>query len=735
MLEKDITPYLANLLNLKPKQIDSAIGLLDEGNTIPFIARYRKEATGEMKDEQLRDLAEKLTYIRNLIKRQDEIKNSITEQGKMTEKLSQAIDNVQKLQELEDIYLPFKQKKRTRAMIAKERGLEPLANIILAQQLTDKKIDLATIAEKYLNEEVTTVDDAIAGASDIIAETISDRADIRATLRKHLWHSAELAVVRDKEKDIDEDFLMYENYSEPVRTLPSHRILAINRGEKKNILKVKLVSDSDKDIAYICHKIIVNTSIFNDILLNAITDAYKRLILPALEREIRSQLTENAEKQAIQVFGKNLKQLLLQPPLAGHIVMGLDPGYRTGCKMAIIDATGQVLDHDVLYITMSDDAKAKSERKLVDFIQKYHVDLISIGNGTASYETEEFTAKAIADHKLNVHYLITNEAGASVYSASKLAIEELPQYDVTVRGAVSIARRVQDPLAELVKIEPKAIGVGQYQHDVNQKELGNTLDAVIETAVNHVGVELNTASAALLKHIAGINATVAKNIIKYREQNGMFKNRKQLLKVPRLGPAAYTQCAGFLRINKADLPLDNTPVHPESYPLAEKILNELGFSLEDLADKQQLEMLKAKTMLINIHDLAQKLNAGVPTVTDIVNALVKPGRDPREDLPAPLTRQNIVKLEDIKPGTIMKGTVRNITDFGVFVDIGIKTAGLIHISELSHKHIKHPLDVVSVGDILNVMVISVDAKRHRIGLSLKQVPNQYNPNKEVKAFA
>lgn len=735
MLAKDITPYLANLLNLKPKQIDSAIELLDGGNTIPFIARYRKEATGEMKDEQLRDLAEKLTYIRNLIKRQDEIKNSITEQGKMTDDLSRAIDNVQKLQELEDIYLPFKQKKRTRAMIAKEKGLEPLANIILAQQLTDKKADLAAIASEYLNDEVQTVEDAINGACDIIAETISDRADIRATLRKHLWHSAELSVTRDAEKDIDEDFLMYENYSEPVRTLPSHRILAINRGEKKNILKVKLVTDSEKDIAYICHKIIVNTSIFNDILLNAITDSYKRLILPALEREIRSQLTENAEKQAIQVFGKNLKQLLLQPPLAGHTVMGLDPGYRTGCKMAIIDATGQVLDHDVLYITMSDEAKAKSERKLVNFIQKYHVDLISIGNGTASYETEEFTAKAISDNKLNVHYLITNEAGASVYSASKLAIEELPQYDVTVRGAVSIARRVQDPLAELVKIEPKAIGVGQYQHDVNQKELGNTLDAVIETAVNHVGVELNTASAALLKHIAGINATVAKNIIKYREQNGMFKNRKQLLKVPRLGPAAYTQCAGFLRINKADLPLDNTPVHPESYPLAEKILNELGFSLEDLTDKQQLEMLKAKTMLINIHDLAQKLNAGVPTVTDIVNALVKPGRDPREDLPAPLTRQNIVKLEDIKVGTIMKGTVRNITDFGVFVDIGIKTAGLIHISELSRKRVKHPLDVVSVGDILNVMVISVDAKRHRIGLSLKQVPNEYNQSKEVKAFA
>lgn len=730
MLEKDITPYLADLLNLKPKQINSAIKLLDEGNTIPFIARYRKEATGEMKDEQLRDLAEKLTYMRNLLKRQEEIKNSITEQGKMTDKLALAIDKVQKLQELEDIYLPFKQKKRTRAMIAKEKGLEGLANIILAQQYPKNSNEsIEEIAKQYLNDTVLTTDDALAGASDIIAETISDRADIRATLRKHIWHSAQLTVTRDEEKDTEEAFLMYENYTEPVHTLPSHRILAINRGEKKNALKVKLVADTEKDIAYICHKIIINDSIFNDILLNAITDSYKRLILPALEREIRNQLTENAEKQAIQVFGKNLKQLLLQPPLAGHTVMGLDPGYRTGCKMAIIDATGQVLDHDVLYITMSEDAKTKSERKLLDFIQKYHVDLISIGNGTASYETEEFTAKVIHEHHLNVHYLITNEAGASVYSASKLAIEELPQYDVTVRGAVSIARRVQDPLAELVKIEPKAIGVGQYQHDVNQKELSSTLDAVIETAVNHVGVELNTASAALLKHIAGINATVAKNIIKYREENGKFNSRQELLKVPRLGPAAYTQCAGFLRINKAKLPLDNTPVHPESYALAKEILAELGFSLEDLADKQQLAYLKAKTMLVDINALAQKLNAGVPTVTDIIQALVKPGRDPREDLPAPLTRQNIVKLEDIKPGTIMKGTVRNITDFGVFVDIGIKTAGLIHISQLSYKRIKHPLDVVSVGDIINVMVISVDAKRQRIGLSLKQVPN------EVKAYA
>lgn len=724
MLEQNITAYLANLLKLKTSQINAAIKLIDEGNTIPFIARYRKEATGDMKDEQLRDLNDKLIYVRNLIKRQNEIKNSIEEQGKMTPELSLAIDKVEKLQELEDIYLPYKQKKRTRAMIAKEKGLEPLAQFILKQEDSSEKLE--DIALKYLNDEVTSSDEALAGASDIIAETISDSADIRAKLRQHLWQTSSLSITRDKEADSDEAFLMYEDYTEPIKHLPSHRILAINRGESKDILKVKLISDIDKDIAIITKFILKQNSPYKEFLTNAIIDAYKRLIFPALEREIRNQLTETAQTQAIHVFASNLKQLLLQAPLAGYTVMGLDPGYRTGCKMAIVDATGQVLDHGVLYITMSDDAKAKSAQKLLDYIQKYKVNLISIGNGTASYETEEFVANLINEHKLPVHYLITNEAGASVYSASKLAVEELPEYDVTIRGAISIARRIQDPLAELVKIEPKAIGVGQYQHDVNQKELANTLDAVIEAAVNHVGVELNTASAALLKHIAGINATVAKNIIKYRDEHGVFASRKELLKVSRLGPTAYTQCAGFLRINGATCPLDNTPVHPESYPLAEQILAELGFSLEDLADKNKLDLLKAKIKLVDIDKLATKLNAGVFTVKDILDALTKPGRDPREDLPAPLTRQNIIKLEDIKVGTIMRGTVRNITDFGVFVDIGIKTAGLIHISELSNKHVKHPLDVISVGDILNVLVISVDAKRNRIGLSLKQVTKENN---------
>lgn len=722
MLEQNIIPQLARLLQLKNAQIEAAVKLLDEGNTIPFIARYRKEATGAMKDEQLRELAEKLTYLRNLIKRQNEIKNSIEEQGKMTAELSLAIDNVQKLQDLEDIYLPFKQKKRTRAMIAKEKGLEGLAQLIWEQKMTTG--DIAALAQDYLNEDVATVDEALAGANDIIAEAISDRADIRAALRQRIWQSGKLSVSYDGEKDADGVFSMYTDYSEPVRTLPSHRILAINRGEKKDILKVKLVTDTDKDVQTVCKFIISAPSIFHDFLREAAVDAYKRLILPALEREIRNQLTENAEKQAISIFASNLKQLLLQAPLAGHTVMGLDPGYRTGCKMAIVDATGQVLHHGVLYITMSDDARKKSAANLLNWLKQYHVDLISIGNGTASYETEEFVAGLIHEHNLPVHYLITNEAGASVYSASKLAIEELPDFDVTIRGAVSIARRIQDPLAELVKIEPKAIGVGQYQHDVNQKELAQTLDAVIETAVNHVGVELNTASAALLKHIAGINATVAKNIIKYREEHGSFTNRKELLKVSRLGPNTFTQCAGFLRINNAALALDNTPVHPESYALAEKILQKLDFSLADLNDKKQLELLKAKIQLLDIAKLSADLNAGVPTVTDILSALTKPGRDPREDLPAPLTRQNIVKLEDIKPGSIMRGTVRNITDFGVFVDIGIKTAGFIHISELSRRFIKHPLDVVSVGDIIKVIVINVDPKRSRIGLSLKQVPKE-----------
>jgi len=724
---EEISAAIAAEMKIRAKQVDAVMDLLDGGNTVPFIARYRKEATGSLDEEQIRSIEERIAYLRNLVKRQEEILGKIEEQGKLTPELRQSIEKAQKLQELEDLYLPYKQKKRTRAQIAREKGLEPLANAMVMQMTT--KGTAPEAAKDFIDEEkgVASAEDALAGAMDIVAETVMEEATLRQEMRKHLWNTGILATELDKEKNEEESqvFLMYDGYEEPVRSLPSHRILAINRGEKKDFLKVKLNANHEDNIERIYKRIYRQPSIFSEQLRLAVEDGYKRLLFPALEREIRAKLTEDAEAQAIKVFGVNLKQLLLQAPLAGHTVMGLDPGYRTGCKMAVVDATGHVIDHGVLQVTKSDAEREASAKKVLALIKKHHVTLISIGNGTASYETEEFTANLIRENGLqDVHYLITNEAGASVYSASKLAKEELPEYDVTIRGAVSIARRVQDPLAELVKIDPQAIGVGQYQHDVNQKELTAALDATIESAVNHVGVDLNTASGALLKHIAGINAAIAKNIVAFRNENGVFKSRRQLLKVPRLGPAAFTQCAGFLRIHGAASPLDNTPVHPESYELAEKILARLGFDLQDLADKNQLAMLAAKRKLVDEEILAKELDAGLPTVHDILDALVKPGRDPREELPAPLTRQAIVKLSDIKPGTIMRGTVRNITDFGAFVDIGIKTAGLIHISELSKKRVKHPLDVISVGDILNVMVISVDEKRGRIGLSLKQVPKE-----------
>lgn len=727
MLAENISSSIAKELKINPHQSDAVIKLLDEGNTIPFISRYRKEATGELDEEKIRLISERLTYLRNFVKRQEEILGRIEEQGKLTDELRAAIEATAKLQELEDIYLPYKQKKRTRASIAKEKGLEPLSAAMLLQ--SERKGDAKEYASRFINEEkgVASADDALAGAMDIIAEAISEDAALRQQLRRFLWNNAFLITSLDSEKEeteLGQTYLMYKEYRELVRTLPSHRVLAINRGEKQECLKVKLEADTDSIINKIESSWLKDESIFTAYIKDAITDSWKRLIAPSLEREIRSQLTEDAEKQAIHIFGTNLKQLLLQAPLAGHTVMGLDPGYRTGCKMAIVNPTGQVIDHGVLYITHGEKGASESAKKALALIKKHNVTLISIGNGTASLETEEFAAKLIKDNSLNVHYIITNEAGASVYSASPLAKEELPDYDVTIRGAVSIARRVQDPLAELVKIEPKAIGVGQYQHDVNQKELAGSLDQTIESAVNHVGVELNTASPALLKHIAGINATIAKNIVAYRNENGAFKSRRELLKVARLGNAAFTQCAGFLRIAGAEFPLDNTPVHPESYPLAEAVLKKLNASLDMLTDKKQLELLQAKIKLADPEKLAHDLSAGVPTVKDILDALAKPGRDPREDLPAPLTRKAIVKLSDIKPGTIMKGTVRNITDFGVFVDIGIKTAGLIHISELSTRRVKHPLDVVSVGDILDVLVITVDEKRGRIGLSLKQLPKE-----------
>ena len=713
---------IAKELGVKPGQVESAVTLLDEGNTVPFIARYRKEVTGELQDEQLRTIEERIKYLRNLEARRQEIINAITEQEKMTDELMASLMKAVKLQELEDLYLPYRPKKRTRAMIARERGLEPLADMILNDTVTSgNPLD---IAREYISEEVPTPEDAIQGASDIVAEIVSDSADFRATLRKRMWKEGFIQAELVEDNEHKDQFLQYNEYAEPVRQMPSHRILAVNRGEKLGALKLALTVPDESYIQYMVRGITNNEqSIFSDVKASAVADAYKRLMFPALERDIRNELTESADEQAIKVFGVNLKNLLLQPPLAGHVIMGLDPGYRTGCKMAIIDAQGNVLDYGAYYLTNSEKLKQEAQKKLAEKIRKFNVTLLSIGNGTASYETEQFASKMIEEEKLDCHYIITNEAGASVYSASKLAIDELPDLDVTIRGAVSIARRVQDPLAESVKIDPKSIGVGQYQHDVNQKQLTHTLDQVVESVVNHVGVELNTASPAILQHIAGISGTVAKNIVTFRQENGGFTSRKQLLKVPRLGPAAFTQCAGFLRLNGAKNPLDNTSVHPESYELAERIISELGFTLKDLQDKSQLEALQVKLPLVDVDKMAHKLDAGIPTVRDIIAALAKPGRDPREDLPAPLTRKHVVSLEDIKVGTVVKGTVHNVVDFGAFIDFGLKTNGLLHRSELCTAK-QHPSDVLAVGDIIEAEIISVDVKRNRIGLSVKSLRNK-----------
>ena len=713
---------IAKELGVKPGQVESAVTLLDEGNTVPFIARYRKEVTGELQDEQLRTIEERIKYLRNLEARRQEIIKAITEQEKMTDELMASLMKAVKLQELEDLYLPYRPKKRTRAMIARERGLEPLADMILNDTVTSgNPLD---VAREYISEDVPTPEDAIQGASDIVAEIVSDSADFRATLRKRMWKEGFIQAELVEDNEHKDQFLQYNEYAEPVRQMPSHRILAVNRGEKLGALKLALTVPDESYIQYMVRGITKNEqSIFSDVKANAVADAYKRLMFPALERDIRNELTESADEQAIKVFGVNLKNLLLQPPLAGHVIMGLDPGYRTGCKMAIIDAQGNVLDYGAYYLTNSEKLKQEAQKKLAEKIRKFNVTLLSIGNGTASYETEQFASKMIEEEKLDCHYIITNEAGASVYSASKLAIDELSDLDVTIRGAVSIARRVQDPLAESVKIDPKSIGVGQYQHDVNQKQLTHTLDQVVESVVNHVGVELNTASPAILQHIAGISGTVAKNIVAFRQENGGFTSRKQLLKVPRLGPAAFTQCAGFLRLNGAKNPLDNTSVHPESYELAERIIGELGFTLKDLQDKSQLEALQVKLPLVDVDKMAHKLDAGVPTVRDIIAALAKPGRDPREDLPAPLTRKHVVSLEDIKVGTVVKGTVHNVVDFGAFIDFGLKTNGLLHRSELCTAK-QHPSDVLAVGDIIEAEIISVDVKRNRIGLSVKSLRNK-----------
>lgn len=721
MLTTDIPKIIGQELSISSQQVVKTMELLDEGNTVPFIARYRKEVTGSLTDEQVRLVSERAAYLRNFVKRQEEILSKIEEQGKLTASLRDRITKAVKLQELEDLYLPYRQKRATRASKARERGLAGLAKAIREQK--EKRGTALSYAISYVNPEkdVNTPEEALSGARDILAEEIMEDASLRQDIRSRLWKKGMIETELDESKEGASTFLMYKDHSEMLRRMPSHRVLAMNRGEKLGLLKVHMDFDHEQAIEGIFRKYYKGPSIFREELHGAIEDGYKRLLLPALEREIRNRMTEEAEKQAIKVFGMNLKQLLLQPPLAGYRVLGLDPGYRTGCKMAVVDATGRVLDHGVIQVTKSEGERQMAERKVLSLIRKHGVTLISMGNGTASYETEKFVSNLITKNHLDVHYLITSEAGASVYSASELARKELPEYDVTIRGAVSIARRVQDPLAELVKIDPKAIGVGQYQHDVNQKLLGESLDAVIEDAVNHVGVDLNTASPSLLSHIAGISAAVAGNIVAYRDENGPFGSRRTLLKVPRLGPAAFTQCAGFLRIRNGKSPFDNTSIHPESYGLAEKILALFHMVPVDLKDEKEIARLRKERPGVNEKEMAEKLSAGLPTVHDILDALVSPGRDPRADLPQPLTRSSITDISEIKEGTIMKGTVRNITDFGAFIDIGLHHDGLLHVSQMGEHRVNHPSDVLAVGDILKVKIIQVDEKRNRISLSLKGV--------------
>ena len=719
---------IAEELNIKPNQVESTVKLIDEGNTIPFIARYRKEVTGGLSDEILRDLGERLTYLRNLEKRKEEIIKSIDEQGKLTDEILQAVAIAKILSEVEDIYRPYKQKKKTRATVAKAKGLEPLAKIIIEQKEV-KPIE--EVAKEYVNIDklsdedkknkdkvVATVEDAIQGALDIIAEDISDNAKYRKEIKRICYREGQV-VTRASKPEEKSNYEMYYEYQEAIKFIPSHRILAINRGEKEEFLKIKLEKPEEKILKYIEKDIIKNTTQFTEMLKTTIEDSFKRLIEPSVDREIRSDLTEKAEEKAIKVFGKNSKQLLLGAPIKGKTVMGFDPAYRTGCKIAIIDETGKLLDYTTVYPTEPQNDVVGARRELLKLIEKDRVDMIAIGNGTASRESEMFVADMIKDTKRDVHYVIVSEAGASVYSASKLATEEYPDINVSIRGAISIARRLQDPLAELVKIDPKAIGVGQYQHDVNQKKLAESLTGVVEDSVNKVGVDVNTATPSLLSYVSGINNTIAKNIVKYRDENGKLKNRKQLLKVPKLGKVAFEQCAGFLRILDGDNPLEITAVHPESYEVAEKLLNEIGFDKKDLKDKEKLEAIQNKLKTVDIAKTSTDLNVGEMTLTDIIEELSKPGRDPREDMPKPILRSDVLKLEDLKEGMVLTGTVRNVIDFGAFVDIGVKHDGLVHISEMSEKFIKNPSDIVSVGDVVKVKVIKIDKERQKVGLSMK----------------
>ena len=712
-----IAGVIAHELGVKEFQVQNTIKLIDDGNTIPFIARYRKEATGGLSDEVLRNLNDRLTYLRNLNKRKEEISKSIEEQGKMTDELKIQIENAITLSEVEDIYRPYKQKKRTRASIAKEKGLEPLATIIYLQ--ADKR-PVLEIAKEFINEEkgVDNEEEALTGAKDIIAENISDVAEYRKRIKQMCYREGliKTKATNDEEKS---SYEMYYDFSEKINRIPSHRILAINRGEKEDFLKVKLEKPEDTIINYIENDIIKGNTEFTDILKETINDSFKRLIEPSIDREIRSDLTEKAEEQAIKVFGKNAKQLLLGSPIKGQTVMGFDPAYRTGCKIAVIDETGKVLDTATIYPTAPQNDVENSKKTLLDLIKKDNINIIAIGNGTASRESEQFVSDVIKEASKDVNYAIVSEAGASVYSASKLATEEYPDINVSIRGAISIARRLQDPLAELVKIDPKSIGVGQYQHDVNQKRLSESLSGVVEDSVNSVGVDVNTATPSLLTYVSGLNNSISKNIVKYRDENGKFKNRKELLKVAKLGKSAYEQCAGFIRIYDGDNPLEVTAVHPESYEIAENLLKEIGCKKQDLRDKEGLKTIKEKLANINIKETSKKLNTSEITLKDIIEELSKPGRDPREDMPKQILRSDVLKFEDLKEGMVLNGTVRNVIDFGAFVDIGVKHDGLVHISEMSNNYVKNPAEIVSVGDIVKVKVIGIDNEKQKVKLSMK----------------
>lgn len=716
----DINKTLAQEFKLRQEQVDNTVALIDDGKTIPFIARYRKELTGSLDDQVLRDLSDRLTYLRNLEKRKEEITAPITEQEKMTPEIEHAISAAMTLVEVEDIYRPFKPKRRTRASVARESGLEPLAELIIAQ---DGKTDPETEAEAFVDEEknVTDTKAALQGAMDIIAEDISDDADIRKKLRQLAKDKGEI-VSKASDEEAESVYTNYYDYKEPIAKVANHRVLALDRGEKEGFLKVSVSIDEVSANGIIIDKYVKNNSACGELVRVAAEDSYKRLIFPSIEREIRAELTDTADESAIEVFAANLRQILLQPPLKNSIILGLDPGYAHGCKTAVIDSTGKVLDHAIIYPVRESASAAKVEaakEKVKSMISKYGVNVISIGNGTASRETEAFVVELLKDVPQDVSYMVVSEAGASIYSASKVAAEEFPEYDVSIRGAISIARRLQDPLAELVKIEPKGIGVGQYQHDMPQARMNETLSGVVEDCVNSVGVDLNTASHSLLSYVAGINASVAKNIVAYREENGRFTDRKELMKVPKLGKKAFEQCAGFLRVRDGKNPLDNTAVHPESYDAAKSLLDECGFTLADVAGGKA-EDINEKAEKLGFENISKSLGIGVPTLTDIINELKKPGRDLRDELPPPLLRSgDVMDIKDLKPGMEMVGTVRNIIDFGVFVDIGVHEDGLVHISQICNRYIKHPLEAVKLGDVVKVRVLDVDVNRHRISLTMR----------------